>query len=264
LAEKRYFWLKLQEDFFKSKRIKKLRKIAGGDTYTIIYLKMQLLSIKNKGILEYTGLEPSFAEEIALDLDEAVDDVTITINYLLTSGLMETSDNIEYMLPFAVNNVGSESDSAERMRRFREKNDKTSLCDNNVQKCEHNVLYISSSNSISKSKDRGCGGKETDPDSENIKTIVDYLNQKAGTHYKTSSESTKKHIRARLKEGYSLEDFRSVIDKRCAEWMGTEMQQYLRPDTIFGTKFESYLNAPSKKKKETLEEMVNRICGENT
>lgn len=90
---KRYYWLKLQNDFFSSKRIKKLRKLAGGDTYTIIYLKMQLLALKKDGQLEYTGLEDTFAEEIALDIDESPEDVQVTINYLLSCGLMETNDD---------------------------------------------------------------------------------------------------------------------------------------------------------------------------
>ena len=67
---KRYYWLKLMDDFFASKRIKKLRKLAGGDTYTIIYLKMQLLSLNRGGYLEYTGLEDEFYKEVALDIDE--------------------------------------------------------------------------------------------------------------------------------------------------------------------------------------------------
>lgn len=121
MAEKRYYWLKLQEDFFSSLRIKKLRKIAGGDTYTIIYLKMQLLSIRNGGILKYSGLESSFAEELALDLDEEVENVAVTLQYLLSCGLIETSDNIEYLLPFAVANTGSEGSSAQRVREFRER-----------------------------------------------------------------------------------------------------------------------------------------------
>ena len=66
---KRYYWLKLKDDFFTSKRIKKLRNQAGGDTYTIIYLKMQLLAMKTDGVLTWTGLEENFAEELALDLD---------------------------------------------------------------------------------------------------------------------------------------------------------------------------------------------------
>lgn len=124
---KKYYWLKLQEDFFGSKRIKKLRKLAGGDTYTIIYLKMQLIAMKNGGILEYTGLEPTFAEELALDLDEEADNVSITVNYLLNCGLLETSNNIEYFVPYAVANTGSEGASADRMRKLRER--KASQCD---------------------------------------------------------------------------------------------------------------------------------------
>ena len=62
---KKYFWLKLQKDFFESKEMKKLRKIAGGDTYTIIYLKMQLKSLKDDGILYYEGIEDNFADEVA-------------------------------------------------------------------------------------------------------------------------------------------------------------------------------------------------------
>ncbi len=140
MAEKRFFWLKLQEDFFKSKRIKKLRRIAGGDTYTIIYLKMQLLAIKNGGCLEYTGLESSFSRELALDIDEDPENVAITVNFLLSCGLMETSDNAEYFLPYAVLNTGSESSSAQRVRDYRERkmlqnSNRTLPCNTDVTKC---------------------------------------------------------------------------------------------------------------------------------
>lgn len=140
MAEKRFFWLKLQEDFFKSKRIKKLRRIAGGDTYTIIYLKMQLLAIKNGGCLEYTGLESSFAKELALDIDEDPENVTITVNFLLSCGLMETSDNSEYFLPYAVLNTGSESSSTQRVRDYRERkmlqnSNKALLCNTDETAC---------------------------------------------------------------------------------------------------------------------------------
>lgn len=81
--------------------------------------------------------------------------------------------------------------------------------------------------------------------SSSVKEIVEYLNEKAGTKYRASTESTARHIRARLNEGYSVEDFKTVIDKKCAEWSGTEMSKYLRPETLFGSKFESYLNQRS-------------------
>lgn len=121
MAERRFYWLKLKEDFFDSKRIKKLRRLAGGDTLTIIYLKMQLKSIKTDGVLTYTGLENSFAEELALDLDENPEDVGLLLNYLVSTGLIETSDKINFLLPYAAECIGSEGASAERVRNFRER-----------------------------------------------------------------------------------------------------------------------------------------------
>lgn len=118
----RYYWLKLQDGFFGSKRIKKLRRMAGGDTYVVIYLKMQLAAMKSGGVLTFSGLEADFAEELALDLDEEADNVRITLAYLLSCGLVETSDNISFFFPWAVANTGSETAAAERMRRMRERN----------------------------------------------------------------------------------------------------------------------------------------------
>lgn len=116
---KRYYWLKLHDDFFSSKRIKKLRKMAGGDTYTIIYLKMQLIAMKNDGVLKWTGLESNFAAELALDLDEEEDNVSITLSYLLSCGLAETDDDVNYFLPYSISNTGSETASTQRSRECR-------------------------------------------------------------------------------------------------------------------------------------------------
>lgn len=121
MAGKRYYWLRLHDDFFNSKRIKKLRSMAGGDTYVIIYLKMQLLAMKNEGVLRWTGLEDNFAHELALDLDEKPADVEVTLMYLLKVGLAETEDSVNFFLPYAVENVGSEGASAKRVREFRER-----------------------------------------------------------------------------------------------------------------------------------------------
>lgn len=74
------------------------------------------------------------------------------------------------------------------------------------------------------------------------KDIIDYLNEKAGTKYKHTSKATKDKIKTRCNEEYTLDDFKSVIDKKCTEWLGTDMQKFLRPETLFGTKFEGYLN----------------------
>ena len=116
---KRYYWLKLKDDFFSSKRIKKLRKMAGGNTYTIIYLKLQLLAMKHDGIINFSGLEDSVAAELALDLDEQLEDVQVTLMYLLSCGLAETSDNVSFFFPYAAENVGSEGASAQRWREWK-------------------------------------------------------------------------------------------------------------------------------------------------
>lgn len=121
MAAKKYFWLKLKEDFFRDKKIKKLRRIAGGDTFTIIYLKMQLLSLKREGKLIFEGVEEDFAEEIALEIDEDTDNVKVTIAFLFSNGLLEETDTDEYMLPQAVESIGSESSSAARVRKHRAK-----------------------------------------------------------------------------------------------------------------------------------------------
>ena len=148
MADKRYYWLKLKEDYFNSPKIKKLRKIAGGDTYTIIYLKMQLLSIKNNGIIEFEKIEPTFQEELALKLDEDVENVGITLSYLQTQGLIEVNNNNEFLLLEANDNIGSESESAKRVRLFREREDQKALqCNGSVTEVKQTSISISNSNS---------------------------------------------------------------------------------------------------------------------
>jgi predicted phage replisome organizer len=104
---KRYYWLKLKDDFFTDKRIKKLRRIAGGDTYTIIYLKMMMKCMNNDGILEYEGIESSFADELALDLDEDADNVQITVNFLMQAGLLEEMGENHFLMTEVPGLVGS-------------------------------------------------------------------------------------------------------------------------------------------------------------
>ena len=132
---KRYYWLKLPDDFFRQKPIKKLRKIAGGDTYTVIYLKMLLISLKNDGKLYFDGVEDNFCEELALELDEEEENVKVTVQFLMAQDLLKLIDESEYELTECSRMVGSESASAERMRRLRDK--KTSQCDIGVTQLLH-------------------------------------------------------------------------------------------------------------------------------
>lgn len=144
-----FYWIKLKMEFF-DKRIKKLRRIAGGDTCVIIYLKMLLLSLPDEGVLYYDGIEEDFAEEIALELDEETENVQMTISYLLSKGLIEKRSEYEYYLYQVPEMLGREDESASRQRKRRGKmaetrDNVTQLSDNvtdsrdNVQKCHTEI-----------------------------------------------------------------------------------------------------------------------------
>ncbi|MGF2009099.1 phage replisome organizer protein [Lactococcus lactis] len=119
--EKRYWWLKLPEDFFNQIEIKLLRKIAGGDTYTIIYQKMLLLSLKNGGLLYFEGFADKFAEEISLTIDEKLENVEVTLSFLQSKNLIVELDKMTFEMQKAKIMTGSETSGAERVRRHREK-----------------------------------------------------------------------------------------------------------------------------------------------
>jgi uncharacterized phage protein (TIGR02220 family) len=91
---------------------------------------------------------------------------------------------------------------------------------------------------------------------EVYESIISYLNQKAGTGYKSETNSYRTFINARLKSGYKIEDFYKVIDNKSNEWIGTDFQKFLRPETLFGNKFDSYLNQNVTKK-------TNQECNDN-
>lgn len=211
---KRYYWLQMKEDFFKDKRVKKLRKIAGGDTYTVIYLKLMLRSLENEGIIEFEGVEKTFADEIALDLDEDADNVQITLNYLMQSGLLVEMGNNQFFLPFVAESLGSESASAKRVRDYRARQ-KALQCNTNVTE----VKQISNGEieiDIEKEKEID---KEIDIERDkrekiNYQLIVDMYNDTCVSfpRLSTLSNARKKAIKARLKN-YSFTDFQVMFDK---------------------------------------------------
>ena len=99
----------------------------------------------------------------------------------------------------------------------------------NINKLEDNIEYnLEEKEKIKKEKD--------------ISEIIDFLNQTIGTNYKTTTKKTIDLINARFKDGFNLEDFKKVISKKAKDWLGTEYEKYLRPETLFGNKFENYLN----------------------
>ena len=169
--EKRYFWLRLYDDFFTSKRIKKLRKIAGGDTYVIIYLKMQLVAMNHDGTLKWSGLEENIADELALELDEDPANVEVTLQYLISCGLAEASNDLtEVFMPFSVKNVGSEGAAAQRMREYRAR--------------KNSALPEHGSNNVTTPCEIGYGESEIEIESE-IEDIPPYIPPKGDKEKKS-------------------------------------------------------------------------------
>lgn len=138
LKNKRYFWIQLAQDFFKSKEMKLLRKIAGGDTHTIIYLKMMLISLEDGGHIYYDGLADNLAEEIALVIDENVEDIKITLIFLESKGLLTRKNDRDYFLEQVSEMVGSETATARRVRKFRE-NKQVLHCNTDETKCNGDI-----------------------------------------------------------------------------------------------------------------------------
>lgn len=216
--------MKLKENFFQDKTIKKLRKIAGGDTYTVIYLKLMLLGLKDGGKLFFDGVENSFHEELALEIDEDSENVKFTLMFLEKTGLLEEINESELFLTRMPEMIGSETDKAELMRRKRAQNRVQS--GNNVTGALPGVTLCYTE--IEKEKD-----KEIDTEIEREKeetaaelpapprpsvpyeAIKDFYNQVCVSFPRctTMSENRKKAIKARFTSGYTLEDFKKVFIK---------------------------------------------------
>lgn len=253
---KRYYWLKLKTNFFDSKEMLRLRSIAGGDTYTIIYLKMLLLSLKTDGLLEYDGVDATQDEEIALLLRESLDNVKLTIAFLKRVGLLEVVNKNDFFLNQVPVLTGSEAESTVRSQKCRqlkreaveqiEGDEKTLQCNANATLMQQKCNARERDKSIEKeSKSKSKRNKTYCPSLPSVaEDIVTFLNSVTGSNYRSTTDKTRKLIAARIAEGFTVDDFKTVITKKAKEWQGTDMAQYLRPETLFSTKFEGYLNQP--------------------
>lgn len=227
---KRYYWLKLPDDFFRQKPIKKLRRIAGGDTYTIIYLKMLLVSLKNEGKLFFDGVEENFTEEIALELDEEEENVKVTVQFLMAQGLLQLIDESEYELTECSRMVGSESASAERMRRLRDK--KTSQCDigvtqqlhlSDVEKEKEKEIEIDKDKEIEPSCSKAELKVETEPAQADVFIKLPLIN---GDDYLVTKEYVKE-----LKELYPAVDVEQAL-RNMRGWLDSNPRNKKTPRGI--------------------------------
>ena len=165
---KRYYWLKLHSDFFDSVRIKKLRSIAGGDTFTIIYLKLLLHTIDSDGVVEYQGIEKSISEELALVLNEDSENVGLCLSYLRSVGLAEIRKDSVF-LPEAVNSVGSETASAQRSREYRARQ-KVLHCNTTATQLQHECNTSATQMQLTCNVEKNVNREDIDKRREEINT----------------------------------------------------------------------------------------------
>lgn len=227
---KKYYWLKLKEDFFNNIRMKKLRRIAGGEIFTIIYLKMQLLSLQNEGALIYEGIEETFTDEIALKIDEDPENVKLTCIFLQNCGLIEQTDGDTFVLTETVDCIGKESESAKRMRKLRGNSEikrlETSHCDASVTQMCENVRECDTEKEIEKeieiereleieNNNTTCY-MSTSVDAQKITPadVVAIYHDicKSYPKVRAISESRKKAINARLRN-HSIEEVKEVFER---------------------------------------------------
>lgn len=225
-VNKKYYWLKLKNDFFNNRQIKKLRRIAGGDTYTIIYLKLQLLSIDNGGIIEYKGTEKDIFEQLELEIDEDIDNIKITMNFLMANDLLECVDN-DVFLNEVPTLIGSECKSAERVRKYRknkelenqkalQSNNKTLQC--NAPPLQSNTNVTKCNTEIEKEKELELDlelERETEIDTKSQSEINQSINQDCtlGKEMPTQLEnSVKSEIKNNSEQAKIIEEWNSIDD----------------------------------------------------
>lgn len=124
---------------------------------------------------------------------------------------------------------------------------KQQLFNNNVTNISEQLQQVEGGKQQQSNNNVTTLSKKKEKNNNIYSLVIDYLNKKANTNYRASTKNTQSFINARLKEGYTVEDFKKVIDSKSKEWLNTDFEKYLRPATLFGSKFENYLNEANKK-----------------
>ena len=252
---KKYYYLKLKENFYDSEELILLQNMPDGYLYSDILMKLYLRSLKNNGKLMFKDVIPYTPPTLAQIVRHQVGTVEKALQIFKQLGLVEILDSgAIYMLDIQ-NFIGESSTEADRIRNYRQKiKDEKESVQMLQQMNDKSTPKIEIEIEIEKKKEI-----ELDIEKEKnlpYKEICDHLNLRTGSNYKHTTNKTKDLIKARFNEGFTLDDFKTVIDKKCVEWINDNtMNKYLRPETLFGTKFESYLNQTIQYKKTTTKDL---------
>lgn len=241
--------------------------MAGGDTMTVLYIRLMLESLETDCILYYEGYFDNLVEELAIKLEVSEDDINMTLAYFTKCGLIQIDGSGNAQMPQAKAMLESETNWAKYKRETR----KIGQIPTNVQpmsnRCPTEIdidIEKKKERELDKEKEYNVEQSTTEytfpswleseyveqvkkgnPKNFDYRIPIAYLNQKTNSNYKFVDSNTNL-VKSRLKDKYTLDDFKIVIDKKAAEWgKDAGWSKYLRPSTLFNaSKFESYLNQP--------------------
>ena len=237
-------WIKLSVGLPDNKKIKQIRKLPNGDTIALMWVFLMCLAgeTNDDGAVYFTPEIPYTDEMLADQFSIDIKTVRLALTTFERFGMIEIIDSIIHL------EAWEKWQATDKLSEIREQTRKRVAKHREKRKLlgstESSNVTVTLCNATEEDID-----KEKEEDKEIYSIVVSYLNQKAGTAYRATTAKTKTAIHARLSEGFTLDDFKAVIDKKCAEWIGTDWEKFLRPETLFGTKFEGYLNAKSSKAK---------------
>ena len=212
-SNKRYYWLKLNENFFDREEIKVIENMPNGKDYIIFYMKLLLKSIKSEGRLLFRDVIPYTPDMLSAITGTDIDTVKVSIDLFAKLGLMEIWDDGTLFMAETQNMIGSETDSARRMRRMRAKEKQKELlpsqCDKDVKESDTDIeIDIEIEKDIDKDTT-----KETHTPYETIKDLYNSI-CKDLSKVRSISSSRKRHLKARWKQfEYSLDTFEECFKK---------------------------------------------------
>ncbi len=243
-------WIKLSTDLFNNRKIRMIESMPEGDALVVIWMKLLILAgnINDSGLIYFTRDIPYTEQMLATEFGRPLSIIQLALNTFSRFEMIDVVDDIIHVSNWQRYQNIEGMEKIREQNRLRKQNQRER--DKQKQLTESRDCHVTVTQGHATDIDKD---KELDKKnymySATIKAVIAYLNDKADTHYKYSSQPTERHIIARLNEGYALDDFKTVIDKKVQEWKGTEWEKFLRPETLFGNKFENYLNAKIRKPK---------------
>ena len=235
-------WVKLNIDMFDNRKIRHLRRLPDGNNIVLIWVMLLTMAgrCNSGGMIFLTENIPYTPKMLADELDFEENTVKLALQALEQLNMIVTDDGFFSIAGW------EEYQNTDRLSEIREYNRIAKQKSRAKQKLlvEVNDMSMTSQRCHDTDKDIE---EDKEKEKEIYSSIIEYLNQKAGTKFRVNTAKTKTVIHARLAEGFTEDDFKTVIDKKCADWIGTDYEKFLRPETLFGTKFEGYLNAKSRR-----------------